>query len=308
MDRLDDMIAFIRVVDAKSFTAAAERLGVSKSVVSRRMTGLENRLGVRLLNRTTRRLSVTEIGQAFHQRCVRILADIEEAERAAADLHAEPRGTLRVNAPMSFGMMHIAPAIADFLGRYPGLDIDMDLNDRFVDLVDEGYDVAVRVGRLRDSSLVARRLAPSRRVVVGSPVYFRKHGRPQHPDELAEHNCLIYTNAPLAEQWQFRVDGEARSVRVSGCLRVNNGEVLREAAIAGQGLTVLPTFIVGDALSHGQLDAVLTDCVVSESAVHAVYPHSRHLSPKVRAFVDFLAVRFGPVPYWDASLHVLKGG
>ncbi len=308
MDRLDDMTIFTRVVDSRSFTAAAERLGLSKSVVSRRITDLENRLGARLLNRTTRRLSLTEVGQAFYERCVRILAEVDEAERSVADLYAQPRGTLRINAPMSFGMMHIAPAIGEFLGRHPGLEIEMDLNDRFVDLIDEGYDVAVRIGRLRDSSLVARRLAPARRVVVGSPAYFARHGRPRHPDDLTGHNCLIYSNAPLAEQWQFRIDGEVRSIKVSGCLRVNNGEVLREAAIAGQGLAVLPTFIAGEALSRGLLDAVLVDCTVSEVAVHAVYPHNRHLSPKVRAFVDFLAARFGPVPYWDASLHIFKGG
>ena len=308
MDRLDDMVAFLRVVDAHSFTLAAERLGVSKSAVSRRMTELENRLGARLLNRTTRRLSLTEVGQAFYERCTRIVADVEEAERAVADLHAQPRGTLKINAPMSFGMMHIAPAIADFLGRHPGLEIDMDLNDRYIDLIEEGYDVAVRIGKLRDSSLVARKLAPNRRVVVASSAYLKAHGRPLHPDDLTQHNCLIYTNAPLAGQWQFRIDGEDRAVKVSGCLRVNNGEVLREAAIAGQGITILPTFIIGEQIARGLLEVVLTEFISSDSAVHAVYPHSRHLSPKVRAFVDFLAGRFGPVPYWDASLHVLSGG
>ncbi|UEM18909.1 LysR family transcriptional regulator [Skermanella mucosa] len=308
MDRLDDMCVFIRVVDARSFTLAAERLGLSKSAVSRRMADLENRLGARLLNRTTRSLSLTEVGRAFYDRCARIVADVEEAERAVADLHAQPRGTLRINAPMSFGMMHIAPAIAEFLRRHPGLEIDMDLNDRYIDLIEEGYDVAVRIGRLRDSSLVARRLAPNRRVVVGSPAYFKAHGRPVDPDDLAGHNCLIYTNAPLADQWQFRIDGEVRSVKVSGTLRVNNGEVLREAAVGGHGIAILPTFIIGEQIASGRLDVVLMDFVAGDSAVHAVYPHGRHLSPKVRVFVDFLAGRFGPVPYWDASLHVLTGG
>ena len=181
MDRLDDMLAFIRVVDTRSFTAAAEKLGLSKSAVSRRMTDLENRLGARLLNRTTRSLSVTEVGQAFYERCSRIVADVEEAERAVADLYAEPRGTLKINAPMSFGMIHLAPAIAEFLRRHPGLEIDMDLNDRFVDLIEDGYDVAVRIGRLRDSSLVARRLAPNRHVVVGSPGLLQDPWPPDAP-------------------------------------------------------------------------------------------------------------------------------
>ncbi|EWY39798.1 LysR family transcriptional regulator [Skermanella stibiiresistens SB22] len=308
MDRLDDMVLFIRVVEARSFTQAADRLSLSKSAVSRRVSDLENRLGARLLNRTTRSLSLTEVGRAFYDRCARIVADVEEAERSVADLHALPRGTLRINAPMSFGMMHIAPAIAEFLRRHPAVEIDMDLNDRYIDLIEEGYDVAVRIGRLRDSSLVARRLAPNRMVVVGSPAYFKSHGRPSHPDDLTGHNCLLYTNAPLADQWQFTVGGSTRSVKVTGSLRVNNGEVLREAAVAGLGIAVLPTFIIGEQIARGQLDVALLDFAAGDSAVHAVYPHGRHLSPKVRVFVDFLAGRFGPVPYWDASLHVLSGG
>lgn len=302
MDRLDDMLAFIRVVEARSFTAAAERLGVSKSVISRRLTDLENRLGARLLNRTTRRLSITEVGQAFFERCVRIVADLEEAERAVADLHGEPRGILKVNAPMSFGLLHLAPAIVRFLERHPAVEIDIALNDRYVDLVDEGFDVAVRIGRLRDSSLIARRLAPNRRVVCASPAYFARHGEPVVPEDLTRHNCLIYTNIPAAEQWQFRIDGAIRSVRVSGNLRANNGDVLREAAIAGAGVIVLPTFLVGDALVRGDLICVLSAFAADDSTVNAVYPHNRHLSPKVRAFVDFLAARFGPEPYWDAAL------
>ncbi len=302
MDRLDDMLAFIKVVDAKSFTAAAERLGLSKSVVSRRIAELEDRLGARLLNRTTRKLSLTEVGEAFYERCARILADLEEAERAVGDLHAAPRGRLKVNAPVSFGLLHLAPALAAFLARYPDIEIDIDLNDRYVDLIDEGYDVAVRIGRLRDSSLIARRLAPNRRAVCAAPAYLDKHGRPVSPEDLAGHNCLIYTNVPLAEQWQFRVDGETRSVRVTGSLRTSNGDLLRAAALAGVGGAVLPTFLCGDALASGALECLMFDTYVSESTVYAVYPHNRHLSPKVRAFVDFLAARFGPHPYWDAAL------
>ncbi|HEV7372821.1 LysR family transcriptional regulator [Arenibaculum sp.] len=302
MDRLDDMIAFVSVVDCRSFTAAAEKLGVSKSVISRRMTELENRLGARLLNRTTRRLSMTEIGQAFYERSVRILADVDDAEAVVSSLHASPRGVLRIAAPLSFGMLHLAPALPDFMAPHPDLEVELDLNDRYVDLVEERYDVAVRIGRLKDSSLVARRIAPNRRVVVGSPGYFARHGRPERPDDLLNHNCLLYTNVPIAEQWQFRVDGVQRPVRAAGSLRVNNGETLRDAAVAGLGLAILPTFICGSDLSAGRLEPVLVGNVVSDSAVHAVYPHGRHLSPKVRAFVDFIARRFGPKPYWDCAL------
>lgn len=307
MDRLDDLLAFIKVVEARSFTAAAAKLGISKSVVSRRMADLENRLGARLLNRTTRQLSVTEVGQAFYERSVRIVADLEEAERAVADLHAAPRGTLKVSAPMSFGRLHLAPAVAAFLTQQPAIEVELDLNDRYVDLVDEGYDLAIRIGRLKDSTLIARRLAPSRRVVVGSPDYFGRHGKPHAPDDLTAHNCLIYTNTPLAEQWQFRVDGEVRPIRVSGNLKANNGDMLREAALAGVGITVLPTFLVGDALAKGALECVLCPYTISEAGVHAVYPHNRHLSPKVRAFVDFLAGRFGTAPYWDKAVPEMMG-
>jgi DNA-binding transcriptional LysR family regulator len=185
----------------------------------------------------------------------------------------------------------------------------MDLNDRYVDLIEDGYDVAVRIGRLRDSSLVARRLAVNRNVVIGTPAYFRKHGRPAHPEDLARHNCLLYTNASTPDQWHFTVAGKPCAIKVSGTLRVNNGDVLREAALAGQGVAMLPTFLLGEQIARGQLDMVLTEFATNDSgAVYAVYPHSRHLSPKVRVFVDFLAGRFGPVPYWDASLHVLSGG
>ncbi|MBK3774221.1 LysR family transcriptional regulator [Azospirillum brasilense] len=306
MDRLDDMMAFIKVVDTKSFTTAAERLNLSKSVVSRRIAELENRLGARLLNRTTRKLSLTEVGQAYYERCTRIIADLEEAEQAVADLHAAPRGRLKVNAPVSFGLLHLAKAVAEFLERYPSIEIEMDLNDRYVDLIDEGYDLAVRIGRLRDSSLIAKRLAPNRQVVCASPAYLEKHGKPQTPDELTNHNCLIYTNIPTAEQWQFRVNDAMRSVRVSGSLRTNNGDLLRESAIAGVGIIVLPTFLCGEALSKGQLQCLLLDYYMAESNVFAVYPQNRHLSPKVRVFVDFLAERFGPRPYWDCALLSLQ--
>jgi len=242
------------------------------------------------------------VGQAFYERCTRIISDLDEAERAVADLHSAPRGRLRVNAPLSFGLLHLAPAVAEFMERFPAIEIDIDLNDRYVDLFDEGYDVAVRIGRLRDSSLIAKRLAPNRRVICASPAYLEKHGTPAVPEDLAQHRCLLYTNVPTADQWQFKVDGETRAVRVNGCLRANNGDILLASAIAGHGITVAPTFMCGEALASGALRCLLSAYSFSDSAVFAVYPQNRHLSPKVRAFVDFLAARFGPEPYWDAAL------
>lgn len=299
LDSLSGMAVFAKVVEARSFTAAAAELGMSKSAVSKQISRLEDRLGARLLNRTTRRLSLTETGAAFYDRCARVVAEAQEAELAVTNLQSEPRGTLRVNAPMSFGHLHIAPAIPDFLTRYPEVRVDMTMNDRFVDLIDEGFDVAIRIARLTDSSLIARRLAPDRRVLCGAPAYFAKHGEPRTPDDLATHNCLSYAYVSDTDQWQF-IDGEGtRAVSVRGNLRANNGDAIRQALLAGLGVAVLPAFIVGPDVQAGRLKEVLSDYLPNRASVYAVYPHSRHLSAKVRVFVDFLADRFGPSPYWD---------
>jgi DNA-binding transcriptional LysR family regulator len=302
LDSLSGMAVFAKVVEARSFTAAAAELGMSKSAVSKQISRLEDRLGARLLNRTTRRLSLTETGAAFYDRCARVVAEAQEAELAVTNLQSEPRGTLRVNAPMSFGHLHIAPAIPDFLTRYPEVRVDMTMNDRFVDLIDEGFDIAIRIARLTDSSLIARRLAPDRRVLCGAPAYFAKHGEPRTPDDLAAHNCLSYAYVSDADQWQF-IDGEGtRAVSVRGNLRANNGDAIRQALLAGLGVAVLPAFIVGPDVQAGRLKEVLSDYLPNRASVYAVYPHSRHLSAKVRVFVDFLADRFGPSPYWDAPV------
>jgi DNA-binding transcriptional LysR family regulator len=308
MDKFGDMAAFVRVVEARTFTQAAERLGWSKSVVSRRIAELEERLGVRLLNRSTRRLSLTEAGQAYYERCARILADVDETEEAVSSLHAAPRGLLRVNAPMTFGMLHLAPAISAFMDRYPEMEIDLVLNDRFVDLIDEGFDLALRIGNLADSALIARKLAPCLRVACASPGYLARRGVPADPAALAGHDTLLYSNIANADQWRLTDrEGFEHAVRVKSRLRVNNGDVLREAAAAGLGITLLPTFIVAEAIAEGRLKAILCDYRPLPTAVHAVYPHNRHLSTKVRAFVDFLAERFGPPPYWDEPLKPVLG-
>jgi DNA-binding transcriptional LysR family regulator len=300
MDRLRTIEAFVRVAESGSFSEAARRLRSSKSAVSRQVATLEAELDARLFHRTTRSLTLTEAGRSYFERATRILADLEEANLSVSQLQAAPRGRLRVNAPMSFGFLHLAPAIPDFLSRYPQIEVDMIMNDRFVDLVDEGFDVAVRIGRLEDSSLVARKLAPIRRAVCASSTYLNARGVPHSPDDLTAHECLCYSNVAVANEWRFTAqDGRLWPVQVKGRLSTNNGDALVAAALKGLGLVNQPTFIVGHHLQDGTLIAVLDEFVHQDMAVSAVYPHSRHLSPKVRAFVDFLVERFGPRPYWD---------
>jgi DNA-binding transcriptional LysR family regulator len=299
MDSFSAILVFTRVAETGSFSAAARDLGLSKSAVSKRLAALEDRLGARLVNRTTRRLSLTEVGAAFHERAVRILAELEEAEQTVSRLHAEPRGTLRVNMPMSFGIRHVAPALAEFMARYPELRVAMELTDRRVDMIEEGVDLAIRIAELPDSSLIARRLAPARRAVCASPDYWKCHVRPRDPAELTGHNCLIYTYLAEQREWRFKGPKGPLSVRVSGSLEANNGDALRDAALAGLGVYLAPTFIIGEDLRAGRLEEVLADYQDSRLSVYAVYPHRQHLSAKVRAFVDFLVERFGPEPYWD---------
>jgi len=302
-DHLSAMAVFARVVEAGSFSRAARGLGLSKSAVSKQVARLEDRLGARLLNRTTRQLSLTEAGRAFYGGCRQMLAEAESAAAAVGHLAQAPRGTLHVNAPMSFGQQHVAPALPAFMAQYPELDVDLQLNDRTVDLVDEGFDLAVRIGELPDSTLVARRLAPLRTAVVAAPAYLDRHGRPAHPRELQAHACLLYSYLASGRTWRFAgPDGVVR-VPVSGPLEANNGDVLLAAACGGAGIARLPTFICGDALRAGRLERVLDDWVdTGDAAVYAVYPASRNVSPKVRVFLAFLAARFGPAAYWDRDL------
>jgi DNA-binding transcriptional LysR family regulator len=302
-DQLDTMAAFARIVEAGSFSAAARELGRSKSSVSKRIARLEDRLGVRLLNRTTRRLSLTEAGRSFYEGCRRMLSEAEAAERAVAHLSGAPRGTLRVNVAMSFGVLHVAPALAGFMRRYPELSVELVLDDREVDLVEEGFDLGVRIRALPDSSLIARRLAPSRRFVCAAPSYLEAHGAPEAPEDLPRHACLLYSYQAQRSVWRLGGPAGERRVGVSGRLTANNGGALRNAALAGLGLAFLPSFIVGEDLRRGRLRRVLPDWRDADDiAVHAVYPAGRNLSPKVRVFVDHLAERFGPEPYWDRGL------
>lgn len=301
MDQLAALTAFVATVEAGGFSPAARRLGVSKSLLSRQVAHLEAELGVRLLQRTTRRLSPTEAGALYFQRAQRILLDLEEAASEVGELQNAPRGKLRVSAPMSFGVLHLAPALPAFLESCPELELELSLSDRFVDLIEEGIDVAVRIGRLADSTLIARHVAPIRRVVCASPAYLARCGTPSHPAELAAHAGLSHLGMGPAE-WRFVVDGKPETVRVQSRLSAGNGEALRILALAGLGLVYLPTFFVGDDIRSGALVPVLEQYVPQDSALYGVYPHGRHLSAKVRAFLDFLSASFGPEPPWDQPL------
>ncbi len=305
MERLDAMAVFARVVEAESFSGAARALGLSKSAVSKQVSRLEDRLSLRLLNRTTRRLSLTEAGAAYYQGCQRVVAAAEAAEQAVTHLAGAPRGRLRVNAPMSFGQRHIGPALPEFMRRYPELAVDLTLNDRIVDLVEEGFDVGVRIAPLADSSLVARHLAPSRSLLSAAPAYLEARGVPRGPEELEDHACLIYSYQASGAAWRLTGPEGGRRLKVSGPLRANNGDALLAAALGGLGVALLPCFICGEDLRAGRLVRLLPGWEgAAPSAVSAVYPAARHLSPKVRVFVDFLAERFGGTPYWDVGLDL----
>ncbi len=299
MDRYSAYAAFQKVVETGSFTAAASALEVTKSAVSKHVARLEDNLGARLLDRTTRRLRPTEVGEAFYLRCARILADIEEAEGAVASLQTQPKGTLRVNAPVSFGVRHLGALLPGFLSRHPDLTVELTLNDRVVDLIDEGFDMAIRIADLADSTLIARRLAPARRVVCASPAYWKRHGKPTTPTELADHECLIYSYLPYGREWFFGSGARRHAVPIRGRLVANNGDMLNAAAVAGLGAVLSPTFIVGDDVRAGRLETALEDWEAPPLSIHAVYPHNRHLSAKIRVFVDYLIECLGTCPYWD---------
>ncbi len=305
MDQFALLQNFVRIVDAGSITGAATRWEVAKSAVSRRLTDLEEHLGVQLVRRTTRKLSLTDTGRGFYERAVRILADLDEAERAVSEAHGNLRGRLRVAAPMSFGLLHLGPAIDDFACRHPELEFDLDFNDRQIDLLAEGVDVGIRIAELPDSTLVARRLAPIRALVCASPDYLDRFGTPHVAGDLAHHRCLVYSNVSEPSRWHFAdAAGNEGHVRVAESMRCNNGDQLCAAAAAGLGLVQSPTFIVYRALARGELVPVLRDYRWRGTTAYAVYPQARHLSQRVRAFVDFLAQRFAGEPYWDRDLDL----
>ena len=302
MDRMASIATFTKVVGTGSFSAAARQMQVSQALVTKQIQELESWLGARLLNRTTRRLSLTEVGTTFYERAGRILEAVEEAKDAAGALQTVPRGRLRINAPLSFGLLHLAPVLTDFLKRYPDVSVELLVNDRLVDLLEGEFDVGVRIGRLRDSSLIARRIGPIQLAVCAAPEYLARHGEPRTPEDLAKHDCLEYTYFESRGEWRLlNPKGDEIVVPVSGRYLANNADVLRTTAIAGGGVILLPTFIVGDDLRAGRLVRLLPDYPPPEQGLHALYPPGRHLSAKVRSFVDFLVARFGGEPTWDRA-------
>jgi DNA-binding transcriptional LysR family regulator len=298
-DSIQEMAVFARVVGAGSLSAAARELGLSPALVSRRLAGLEARLGVRLINRTTRSLHLTDDGATYYEACQRVLADIEEADSTVSAGRVEPRGALRVALPASFGHQHVAPLVPRFAERYPQVQLALSLSDRNVNIIEEGFDVAVRIAHLEDSSLTARKLAPNRRVVCASPAYIARHGAPRTPEELLRHNCL--TTNDFFMNWEYKgPDGKSGVVRVTGRYACDNWEVLREWALAGLGVALKSTWDVHRLLAEGALVEVCPGYTFhSDVAIYAVYPSRRFLPAKTRVFIEFLAESFGPDPYWD---------
>jgi DNA-binding transcriptional LysR family regulator len=299
IERMRDIHAFVHVAEAKSFTAAAERIGLSRSAVGKSVLRLEDRLGVRLLQRTTRSVSLTGEGAVFHERCVRILADLDEAEMSMLSHSQAPRGRLRLELPVSFGRLHVLPIVNDFMSKWPDISVNVSFSDRFVDLIDEGVDLAIRLGGSDDSRLMTRFLAPHRLVACASPTYLKKYGTPQTIEQLANHSCLAFVHGGRPGDWRFNVDEHIRTVAVNGRFSSMNAEAVRDAALAGHGIARLATFLISDHLRAGRLVPILNEYSTEGPAVRAVYPSSRHLSPKVRSFIDELLTAWRPDSPWD---------
>lgn len=307
MNRFEEMESFVQVVRAQSLSSAAQRMGVAVSAISRRLRQLENRLGTQLLHRSTRSIGLTEAGREFFRHCERILGDLEEAESLLRCGQSALHGRLRIAAPVSFSNRHLAPAISIFMQRHPGISIDLDMNDRAVDLVAEGFDLAVRIGQLADSSLIARRIAPLSHVICASPDFLEQYGYPEHPQDIRDWPALCYGNLRHYDQWPYQYQHENGHleqgvVQVQARLTASNGDFLLHAASQGLGILCEPKFIVHDAINQGVLTPVLTAYQWYEMALYLVYPSVRHKSARVRAFVEFLIQHFGASPYWeDAS-------
>lgn len=302
MDKLTNMRAFTKVVDTGSFSEAARSLRLSRSAISKYVIELETDLGVQLLHRTTRSASPTDNGRVYYERCVAILADVEEADLTVSQLQATPRGTLRVNAPMSFGTLHLGKAIAAFIALYPEIHVHLILSDQQIDTVQEGFDVTIRIADMADSSLIARRIVPANRLLCASPAYLKARGVPKHPNDLRGHQLLSYDYLGTGVQWKLTGKDGDHWLNVPARLCSNNAEILRDAAMSDQGIALLPTFIAGPDLRSGALRSILTGYRAPQLSVCALYPPTRHVSMKVRAFIDFLVERFGDKPHWDEGL------
>jgi len=309
MNQLEQIRVFVELVKAGSATQAAQRLSLAPSAISRRLKELEARLGTELIRRTTRRMNLTDDGRAYYERCVRILEDLEEADSLFARRSCELSGRLRVATPWSFGVAHMVPAITEFMRLHPRVTVDLDMNDRRVDLVAEDFDVAIRIGELEDSSLMARWLAPVSHLVCASPDYFERYGTPQEPEELGRHQGLCYANLRSPGQWLYSDQrGDKHSVKVPIRFRASNGDALCHAAVAGLGVLCEPSFILYRAILEGCLVPVLTQYRWYQMGIHVLYPGTRYLSPRVRGFIDFLSERFGDDPEWEAGLRPILEG
>jgi len=292
MDRLESMTVFVRAVDRGGFSAAAADLGLSGTMVGLHVRALEDRLGARLLNRTTRRQRLTEVGRLYYDRCRQVLAEVEAAEASAAELQAAPRGRLKVTAPVSFAVHALTPACADYLALYPEVQLDLVVSDRVMDLVDEGIDAAIRIGDLADSSLIARPLAPYRSVICASPAYLKRRGRPERPEDLRDHACLGLAHPLASPTWRLQGPEGAVAVPVSGAFTANTGEALRHAALAGLGVILQPRILLEDDIAEGRLIALLPGYEPAPRPVHLLTHPDRRPTPKVSSFVDFVAGRF----------------
>jgi len=296
---LNLMLIFAHVVNEQGFSAAARKLGMSRSSVSKAVAKLEHALGASLLNRSTRHQSLTEVGLAFYDYCMRISTEADQAHKMIESLNTQPRGVLKVAASVAFGTLHIAPAIGDFMRRYPELDIDMTITDRAVDLTEEGYDVVICITRNPPETLVARKLAPIRRKLCATPKYFQEFGEPTNPEDLARHNCLDYIHSGDKGLWRFYGPNGEASVPISGRLRINDDEALSQVVLSGFGLALLPTFIIGKDIQAKLLKPVLSEYISVEQHAYALYLPKRNMPLKIRALIDFLTERFGEEPYWD---------
>lgn len=301
MERLVEMMTFAKVVETKSFSAAAAALGTSKSLVSKQVGILESALGVRLLNRTTRRMSLTEIGAAYYEHCARIAQEIDAAAETVTQLQVEPRGTLRLTSPVIFASLHLAPALETFLARHEEVEVELNATDRVVDLVEEGYDLAIRITDSPSQNMVARKIAPVRWVTCASPEYLATHGIPTTPQDLMQHQCLTYQGVPaMRSGWRYLVGNREVSIYPNGRVRVNNSEVLLHMALDGIGIILFPTYILGPYLKSGRLKEILPDSVGNpDMSLYVTYLPNRYMQPKVRAFIDHLMAHFGPRPHWD---------
>ncbi|MGH1483337.1 MAG: LysR family transcriptional regulator [Geminicoccales bacterium] len=307
MEGMGDIPVVVAVAETQGFAAAARRLGVSKSAVSKRIAAIEQRLGAHLFHRSTRNVSLTEAGERFYSHALLAFEAAQEAEDSVQALQGAPKGRLKLNVPMAFGRQHVAPLISEFLDACPGIEMDMVMEDRVVDLFAEGFDLALRGGTLADSSLVARKIVPLNNVLVAAPAYVERHGEPSDVDDLTNHNCLQYTLSRDFQEWVFLSRTKPVKFRPRGNYRVNNGEALREAILGGTGIGRLPTFTAGPDLASGRLVQILSDCKMPSQALYAIYPKRRHLPTKVRAFVDFMVERIGgDIPPWDRKAGLWK--